>query len=111
MPENPLSNYSDFHGLYITTIDDRTATKNNLFFVKTMLENSMATKENVKKIKESRPSTREMRPSTAFTTIQYKNKLFKTNKEDENLQKNYESLFLKKDVSILFIISVAFILF
>lgn len=62
----------------------------------------MATKENVKKIKESRPSTREMRPSTAFTTIQYKNKFFKPSKEDENLQKNYESLFLKKDVPALF---------
>ena len=102
IPGNPLDTYMDFHGLYGSTINDRTATKNNVCFVKTMLENSLVTQENVRKLKNSRPCTRETRPKTAFSTI--KSIIHQVESKDElgreELEKNYETMFLKKDVLI-----------
>ena len=93
----------DFHGLYGSTINDRTATKNNLCFVKTMLENSIVTQENVKRLKSSRPVTRETRPKTAFSTIKSRAFLDEMKEKEEfgknqDLEKNYENMFLRKEV-------------
>lgn len=74
-----LNNCTDFHGLYGATINDKTATKNNIFFVKTMLENSLATQQNVLNLKNSRPCSRETRPFTAYSTI--KNPVFERTSE------------------------------
>ena len=56
--------------------------------------------ENVQKLRNSRPCTRETRPKTAISTIKSRIN-FEENKEiQENLDldKNYETMFLKKDV-------------
>jgi len=95
-----VNTYSDFQGLYGATINDRTATKNNLCFVKTMMENSIVAQENVRKLKDSRPCSRETRPTTAFSTMKKPMSANLGNKlaEIEALNQNYEDLFLKKDV-------------
>lgn len=73
-----------------------------------MLENSNATIENVRNLKNSRPCTSEKRPATAFSTISNiskKNTLFfKQMKENENANKNFDEVFLDKNVEILFLL-------
>ena len=115
-PENPIDFYADFHGLYTASINERTATK-DLCFVRTMMENSITAQENIKKLKNSRPCTRETRPMTALTTLkrpQYEKYEQKAHGNSEILDKNYENLFLQKDVkhniyTVFFYINITFI--
>ena len=89
-PKNLLLGHSEFKGLYSTEIDDKIATRTDLGFVKTILEKSEIAKENVEKLRKSRPGTSQDKTSSWFINQKEERKR-KTSARKENEKKEEES--------------------
>jgi hypothetical protein len=83
-----LLGYSEFKGLYTSEIDENLANRTDMGFVKTILENSSIAKENLKKLKSSRPGTSQDK-SNSWLSAEKRKPLF-SGRKSRNLEKNEE---------------------